>query len=127
MPLPDVRLSLLDRANSRRGSTEAEALARVLERAARAEELGYHRFWVAEHHGVPGIAGSAPAVLMAAVAARNRRIRVGSGGIMLPNHQPLVVAEQIATLEALHPGTRLTMTASGAWVASYRARSRSGL
>lgn len=104
MPLSDVALSLLDRANTRRGSTEAEALAHVLERAARAEQLGYHRFWVAEHHGVPGIAGSAPAVLMAAVASRTRRIRVGSGGIMLPNHQPLVVAEQAATLQALHPG-----------------------
>ena len=81
-----------------------EALNLVLDRARRAEELGYHRFWVAEHHAVPGIAGSAPAVLMAAIAARTRSIRVGSGGIMLPNHQPLVVAEQAATLEALHPG-----------------------
>ncbi|MEX5303703.1 MsnO8 family LLM class oxidoreductase [Kocuria sabuli] len=104
MPLSDVALSLLDRANTRRGSTESEALAAVLDRAERAEDLGYHRFWVAEHHGVPGIAGSAPAVLMAAAAARTRRIRIGSGGIMLPNHQPLVVAEQAATLEALHPG-----------------------
>lgn len=104
MSLADVPLSLLDRANTRRGSTEAEALARVLDRAGRAEELGCHRFWVAEHHGVPGIAGSVPAVLMAAVAARTRRIRVGSGGIMLPNHPPIVVAEQAATLEALHPG-----------------------
>jgi luciferase family oxidoreductase group 1 len=104
MALPDIRLSLLDRANSRHGSSETDALRRVLERAARAEALGYHRFWVAEHHGVPGIAGSAPAVLMAAVAARTRTIRVGSGGMMLPNHQPLVVAEQAATLEALHPG-----------------------
>ncbi|GEO95432.1 MsnO8 family LLM class oxidoreductase [Kocuria turfanensis] len=104
MPLSDVALSLLDRASTRRGSTEAEALARVLDRAQRAEELGYHRFWVAEHHGVPGIAGSAPAVLMAAAAARTRRIRIGSGGVMLPNHQPLVVAEQAATLQALHPG-----------------------
>ncbi|MGQ1797116.1 MsnO8 family LLM class oxidoreductase [Kocuria oceani] len=104
MPLSDIALSLLDRAATRRGSTEAETLARVLDRAQRAEELGYHRFWVAEHHGVPGIAGSAPAVLMAAAAARTRRIRIGSGGIMLPNHQPLVVAEQTATLQALHPG-----------------------
>ncbi|MEX5295730.1 MsnO8 family LLM class oxidoreductase [Kocuria sp. CPCC 205268] len=104
MALSDVPLSILDRANSREGTTEAEDLARVLDRAERAEELGYHRFWVAEHHAVPGIAGSAPAVLMAALAARTRRLRVGSGGIMLPNHQPLVVAEQAATLEALHPG-----------------------
>lgn len=104
MALPDVPLSVLDRANSRRGAPEADALRQVLERAERVEALGYHRFWVAEHHGVPGIAGSAPAVLMAAAAARTRRIRIGSGGIMLPNHQPLVVAEQAATLEALHPG-----------------------
>jgi luciferase family oxidoreductase group 1 len=102
MPLP--RISLLDRANSLDGLAAAETLNRVLERAQRAEELGYHRFWVAEHHAVPGIAGSAPAVLMAAIAGRTSSIRVGSGGIMLPNHQPLVVAEQAATLEALHPG-----------------------
>ncbi|WP_251042422.1 MsnO8 family LLM class oxidoreductase [Arthrobacter sp. ISL-69] len=102
MPFP--RISILDRANSLDGSAAAESLNLVLERAQRAEELGYHRFWVAEHHAVPGIAGSAPAVLMAAIAARTSTIRVGSGGIMLPNHQPLVVAEQAATLEALHPG-----------------------
>src|SRR5690625_6746397 len=65
----------------------------------RAEKLGYHRFWVAEHHGVPGIASAAPTVLMAAVAAATSTIRVGSGGVMLPNHQPLVVAEQARTLE----------------------------
>ncbi len=94
---------MLDRANAREGFPAADALNRVLERAQRAEEWGYHRFWVAEHHAVPGIAGSVPAVLMAAVAARTHSIRVGSGGIMLPNHQPLVVAEQAATLEALHP------------------------
>ncbi|MBG6184278.1 luciferase family oxidoreductase group 1 [Arthrobacter sp. CAN_A214] len=99
-----VRFSILDRANSRAGISEAEALGGVVERAGRAEALGYHRFWVAEHHGVPGIAGSAPAVLMAAIAARTGTIRVGSGGIMLPNHPPLVVAEQVATLAALHPG-----------------------
>ena len=97
-------ISLLDRANSREGSTEEEALRAVLERAGRAERLGYSRFWVAEHHGVPGIAGSAPAVLMAALAARTGTIRIGSGGIMLPNHRPLVVAEQAATLSALYPG-----------------------
>ncbi|MET4096466.1 MsnO8 family LLM class oxidoreductase [Arthrobacter sp. UYCu712] len=98
------RISLLDRANARTGFPAAETLNRVLERARQAEELGYHRFWVAEHHAVPGIDGSVPAVLMAAIAARTHSIRVGSGGIMLPNHQPLVVAEQAATLEALHPG-----------------------
>lgn len=72
--------------------------------ARTAEELGYHRFWVSEHHSVPGVAGSAPAVLAAAVAGATRRIRVGTGGVMLPNHQPLVVAEQFGVLEALFPG-----------------------
>jgi luciferase family oxidoreductase group 1 len=99
-----VPVSILDRANSLVGSTEAEALNAVVHRAQRAERLGFRRFWVAEHHGVPGIAGSTPTVLMAALAARTQAIRIGSGGVMLPNHQPLVVAEQAATLEALFPG-----------------------
>ncbi len=75
-----------------------------MERARRAEQLGYQRFWVAEHHAVPGIASGAPTVLMASVAAATDRIRVGSGGVMLPNHQPIVVAEQVGVLAALHPG-----------------------
>ena len=103
MPLP-ARISILDRANTRVGFSASEALHRVLDRARLAEQLGYHRFWVAEHHAVPGIAGSVPSVLIAAVAGQTHSIRVGSGGIMLPNHQPLVVAEQVATLEALYPG-----------------------
>ncbi|MFC7401596.1 MsnO8 family LLM class oxidoreductase [Citricoccus sp. GCM10030269] len=97
-------MSILDRANSLTEATEPEVLEGVIARAQRAERLGYHRFWVAEHHGVPGIAGSTPTLLMTAIAARTDRIRVGSGGVMLPNHQPLVVAEQTATLEALFPG-----------------------
>ncbi|GAA3309007.1 LLM class flavin-dependent oxidoreductase [Streptomyces cinereospinus] len=72
--------------------------------AREAEDLGYHRFWVSEHHGVPGVAGSAPTVLAAAVAGATRTIRVGTGGVMLPNHQPLVVAEQFGVLESLFPG-----------------------
>ncbi len=68
------------------------------------EALGYERFWVAEHHGVPGIASGSPAVLLAAIGTRTRRIRIGSGGVMLPNHQPIIVAEQFLMLEALHPG-----------------------
>ena len=100
----NIPVSLLDRANSREGSSEAHALQAVAERAESAEKLGFKRFWVAEHHAVAGIAGSAPAVLMAALAARTRSIRIGSGGMMLPNHQPLVVAEQAATLNALYPG-----------------------
>ncbi|MHA7241028.1 MsnO8 family LLM class oxidoreductase [Arthrobacter sp. TMS1-12-1] len=99
-----AHVSILDRAQSRIGSSEAATLQHVVERAQRAEVLGYRRFWVAEHHGVPGIAGSVPAVLAAAVASRTTSIRVGTGGIMLPNHQPLVVAEQAATLNALSGG-----------------------
>lgn len=99
-----VPVSILDRANSRQGQPDGEVLAAVTKRAQHAEELGYRRFWVAEHHGVPGILGSAPTVLMAALAARTNRIRIGSGGVMLPAHQPMVVAEQVATLEALFPG-----------------------
>jgi luciferase family oxidoreductase group 1 len=99
-----VRLSLLDRSRTRAGEPDAAALRHTVERAQHAERLGYHRFWVAEHHAVPGIASGSPPVLMAAVAARTARIRVGAGGVMLPNHQPLVVAEQFAMLEALFPG-----------------------
>jgi len=104
MSLSAVPLSILDRANAREGSSAADALNAVIERARRAEKIGYRRFWVAEHHAVPGIAGSTPTLLMAAIAARTNRIRVGSGGVMLPNHQPIVVAEQAATLQALYPG-----------------------
>lgn len=102
--VPVVLLSLLDRSRTRTGVDDAAALQHTVERAVHAEKLGVHRFWVAEHHGVPGIASGAPAVLAAAVASRTSRIRVGSGGVMLPNHQPLVVAEQFLTLEALYPG-----------------------
>ncbi|WP_460681989.1 MsnO8 family LLM class oxidoreductase [Nesterenkonia populi] len=101
---PDVKLSLLDRSRTRVGYAEGEALHHTVERAVRAEELGYHRLWTAEHHAVPGVATGAPAVLMAAAAARTSRIRIGSGGVMLPHHQPLVVAEQFLMLEGLHPG-----------------------
>jgi luciferase family oxidoreductase group 1 len=102
--VPQVRLSLLDRSRTRAGEPDAAALRHTVERARHAERLGYHRFWVAEHHAVPGIASGSPPVLIAAVAARTDRIRVGSGGVMLPNHQPLVIAEQFAMLEALFPG-----------------------
>ncbi|MFG1695267.1 LLM class flavin-dependent oxidoreductase [Nonomuraea sp. NPDC049309] len=96
--------SILDRSLVRRGSTPAEALRETVRFARQAEELGYHRFWVSEHHSVPGVAGSAPTVLAAAVAAATSRIRVGTGGVMLPNHRPLVVAEQFGVLESLYPG-----------------------
>ncbi|MFJ8159404.1 MsnO8 family LLM class oxidoreductase [Streptomyces sp. NPDC096136] len=98
------KISVLDRSRVREGHPAAEALRDSVELARTAEELGYHRFWVSEHHSVPGVAGSAPTVLAAAVAAATRRIRVGTGGVMLPNHQPLVVAEQFGVLEALFPG-----------------------
>ena len=101
---PHVRLSLLDRSRTRAGEPDAAALRHTVERAQRAEWLGYHRFWVAEHHAVPGIASGSPPVLIAAVAARTSSIRVGSGGVMLLNHQPLVIAEQFAMLDALFPG-----------------------
>ncbi|GAB2861212.1 MsnO8 family LLM class oxidoreductase [Nocardioides pacificus] len=99
-----MRLSLLDRSRTRTGHPEGAALTHTVERAVAVERLGYERFWVAEHHSVPGIASGAPAVLLAAVGARTGTIRIGSGGVMLPNHQPLVVAEQFLMLAALHPG-----------------------
>ncbi|WP_280423381.1 MsnO8 family LLM class oxidoreductase [Nocardia carnea] len=99
-----MRISLLDRARTRSGESDAAAVATTVERAVRAEELGFHRFWTAEHHAVPGIAGAAPTLLLAAIGARTRSIRIGTGGIMVPNHSPLVVAEQALLLESLYPG-----------------------
>ncbi|MEQ0557637.1 MsnO8 family LLM class oxidoreductase [Amycolatopsis sp. NEAU-NG30] len=95
---------MLDRSPVRRDGGAARALRDTVAFAADVERLGYHRFWVSEHHSVPGIAGSAPTVLAAAVAGATARIRVGTGGVMLPNHRPMVVAEQFGVLEALHPG-----------------------
>jgi luciferase family oxidoreductase group 1 len=116
-------LSVLDLATVRDGSTHAEALADTIAVAREADRLGYRRFWVAEHHGMPGIASSSPPVLIGAIAAATERIRVGSGGVMLPNHSSLVVAEQFGTLVALHgdridlglgraPGTDQVVTAA---------------
>ena len=102
--LSTVPLSVLDLAPVPAGSTSGQALADSLELARTVDALGYRRFWVAEHHGMPGVASSSPAVLIGAVAAATERLRVGSGGVMLPNHAPLVVAEQFGMLEALHPG-----------------------
>jgi luciferase family oxidoreductase group 1 len=98
-----VPLSVLDLATVREGYTSADALRGTIEIAKTADELGYSRFWVAEHHNMPAVASTAPPVLIASVAAQTRHIRVGSGGVMLPNHMPFVVAEQFALLEALHP------------------------
>ncbi|WP_020658043.1 MsnO8 family LLM class oxidoreductase [Amycolatopsis benzoatilytica] len=100
----DVPISVLDRSPVRRGRGAAQAIRDTVEFAREIEALGYHRFWVSEHHGVPGVAGSAPAVLASAVASATTRIRVGSGGVMLPNHRPLVVAEQFGILASLFPG-----------------------
>ena len=97
-------LSVLDLAVVNEGGTSAEALAAMTVLAQRADALGYHRFWVAEHHNMPLVASTTPPVLMAHLAAQTTTIRIGSGGIMLPNHAPLVVAEHVAALEALHPG-----------------------
>jgi luciferase family oxidoreductase group 1 len=102
--LPPVPLSVLDLAPVGEGATTTDAVRASLALARSADELGYTRFWVAEHHNMPGIASSSPAVLIAAIAAATGRIRVGSGGVMLPNHAPLVIAEQFGTLAALYPG-----------------------
>lgn len=95
--------SLLDLAPVPEGGTVADALANTIDLAKHAEALGYHRFWLAEHHNMPGIASAATAVVMARVAAETSRIRVGAGGVMLPNHAPLVIAEQFGTLATLYP------------------------
>ncbi len=100
----DVPLSVLDLAPVAQGSTPAAALAAALRLAREVEALGYHRYWVAEHHSMPGIASSSPAVLLARVAGETSTIRLGSGGVMLPNHAPLTIAEQFGMLEALEPG-----------------------
>lgn len=99
-----VPLSVLDLATVREGHGSADALHGTIEIARAADDLGFARFWVAEHHNMPAVASTSPPVLIAAVAAHTRDIRVGSGGVMLPNHMPFVVAEQFALLEALYPG-----------------------
>lgn len=101
MPVP---LSVLDLAPVPSGSTPAEAFRNMRELARLAERLGYTRFWLAEHHGMPSIASSSPEILIENVASATERIRVGSGGIMLPNHAPLRIAEAFHTLATLHPG-----------------------
>jgi luciferase family oxidoreductase group 1 len=99
-----IPLSVLDLATVATGSTPAQALSETTELARVVEQLGYHRLWVAEHHAMMAIASSAPAVVIAHLANATTTLRLGSGGVMLPNHAPLVIAEQFATLEALHPG-----------------------
>ena len=101
--LTDIRLSLLDLVAVREGGTVAEALAVARRTAQHAERLGFTRYWLAEHHNMSGIASSATAVLVGHIAGATQRIRVGSGGVMLPNHAPLVVAEAFGTLAELYP------------------------
>ena len=100
-PLP---FSVLDLAPVPQGTAVGQALHNSLDLARHAEKLGYHRYWLAEHHNMPGIASAATAVVIGHVAAGTSTIRVGSGGVMLPNHSPLVIAEQFGTLESLYPG-----------------------
>ncbi len=102
--LTDIPFSLLELAPIRLGSSVGETLALSLSYAQHADKLGFNRFWYAEHHNMPGIASAATSVLIGHVAAATDKIRVGAGGIMLPNHPPLVVAEQFGTLESLFPG-----------------------
>jgi luciferase family oxidoreductase group 1 len=104
LALNEAPLSVLDLAPIAEGGSPGAALRATIALAREAERLGYHRFWVAEHHGMPGIASSSPPVLIGHIAAETSAIRVGSGGVMLPNHPSLVVAEQFGMLEALHPG-----------------------
>jgi luciferase family oxidoreductase group 1 len=103
-PLSDVPFSVLDLCPIRRGGSAADSFRETLDLARHAERLGFHRYWVAEHHSLPGVASAATAVVIAHVAGGTARIRVGSGGVMLPNHAPLMIAEQFGTLEALFPG-----------------------
>jgi luciferase family oxidoreductase group 1 len=102
--LQDIALSMLDLVPVRQGHSAAEALAGILPAARHAERLGFARYWLAEHHNLPGIASSATAVLVGHVAGGTQTIRVGSGGVMLPNHSPLTVAESFGTLAELFPG-----------------------
>src|SRR3982751_4709939 len=99
-----IPVSILDLTPIRQGGDAATALRETLDLAQHAESLGSHRYWLVEHHNTASVAGAATAVVMAHVAAGTKTIRVGAGGIMLPNHAPLMVAEQFGTLAALHPG-----------------------
>lgn len=99
-----IRRSILDLSPIVDGGSAAQALRNTIDLAQHAERWNYHRYWLAEHHNMPGIASAATSIVIAYVAGATQRIRVGSGGIMLPNHAPLVIAEQFGTLEAMYPG-----------------------
>src|ERR1700682_6479976 len=99
-----MKLSVLDQSTAAQGRTEATAIRETLELARHCDALGYHRYWVSEHHNSNNIVGTAPEILMAAIAATTERIRVGSAGVMLPHYSALKVAEQFRVLEAIAPG-----------------------
>src|SRR3954462_8105150 len=102
--LSDVSYSVLDLSPIKKGSTAADSFKNTVDLAQHVEKWGYKRYWMAEHHNMPGIASSATSVLIGHVAAHTTTIRLGAGGIMLPNHAPLTIAEQFGTLESLYPG-----------------------
>src|SRR5512145_1021587 len=99
-----IPFSILDLSPIPQGATATQALRNTLELAQHAERLGYRRYWLAEHHNMPGVASAATSIVIGHVASGTSTIRVGAGGVMLPNHAPLVIAEQFGTLEALFPG-----------------------
>ena len=103
-PRPEILYSVLDLSPILQGGTAAQSFRNSLDLARHAEQWGYHRYWLAEHHNLPGVASAATSVVIGFVAGGTTRIRVGAGGIMLPNHAPLVIAEQFGTLESLYPG-----------------------
>ena len=102
--LNSIPFSLLELAPMIKGDSVTNTLHKSTKYAQRADELGFNRFWLAEHHNMPGIICAATSILVGHIAGNTKKIRVGSGGIMLPNHSPLVVAEQFGTLESLYPG-----------------------
>lgn len=102
--MPGLRLSVLDQSPISEGSTGPDALRNTLDLARLSDALGYHRYWVAEHHGTPMLACAAPEALIGPIASQTERIRVGSGGVMLPHYSPLKVAEQFSMLSGLYPG-----------------------
>src|SRR6187200_3728714 len=102
--MPALRISVLDQSTAAKGRGQDDAIRETLAYARHCDALGYHRYWVSEHHNSDSIVGTAPEILMAAIAATTRRIRIGSAGVMLPHYSSLKVAEQFRVLEALAPG-----------------------
>jgi luciferase family oxidoreductase group 1 len=107
-----MRLSVLDQSPIAEGSTGSDALRNTLDLAALCDSLGYHRYWVAEHHGGPSLAGPSPEVLIGPLASATSRMRIGSGGVMLPHYSPLKVAESFCVLSGLFPGGSTSASAA---------------